>query len=199
MNKLIRLFYIALLLSWPVLVSGATSLDAITAQLESRDQIYGQFTQQRTISLLAVPLKSSGQFSFDRDDGLYWTTLQPIKNVIRISEADGVMVGNDVASLTSVSSSDIVGKIFLGLLSVDFREIEVMFDVVHLPDECDTIHGWCLTLRPKSEALKNFIDSVALYGDQYVRTIFLREKNGDVTEINLQVMAEDLSDGLSDD
>ena len=162
----------------------AHAQSTLTNRLHQADHIEGTFLQKRFISVLSVPLESSGLFTFGKESGVAWHTLEPIESLLQIDLQHGVLAGATADQLQQVTSSQVVADIFLGVLSGELERLAGLFSVTELPAE----DGWRLQLTPHTSQLADQIASILVSGDEFVETVVLQEGNGDRTEIVLQVV-----------
>ncbi|MBR9911161.1 MAG: outer membrane lipoprotein carrier protein LolA [Gammaproteobacteria bacterium] len=164
-----------------------STTEKYASQFSQFSTIEGEFNQLRYISVLKLPLRSSGVFNYQKSEGMVWHTLEPIENTVKITESQGVFSGGSVKDLQLVASSPLIGQIFLGVLSGNLSKLVELFDVREQPIET----GWMLLLTPRASIMSDYIDSIRLSGNEHVEAITLYEGNGDRTEISLQVTALD--------
>jgi hypothetical protein len=159
--------------------------ESLAPRMAKLSHIDGEFSQQRFIAVLSVPLQSSGVFSYDREQGVTWQTLKPIASLVKIDPKQGVLTGQSEQDLQAVTSSQVVGDIFIGLFSGDLTRLTGMFHAT----EQSTANGWELLLEPRDPQVAEHIASIQVRGGEHVETIVLREGNGDRSEISLHVTA----------
>lgn len=159
------------------------ALSIPSALLEAKDHMQGTFTQQRHISVLSMPLRSSGEFNFDKTDGLIWQTLSPINNTVKINRDQGVLAGSTAKGFTAVPASHMLAEIFLGVFSGDLASLEQLFAI----EPVATDGGWRIKLTPTLAAMQDYIDVIYLNGEQEISAINLHEKNGDRSDITLTI------------
>jgi hypothetical protein len=151
--------------------------------LEPKTHMQGTFTQERHISVLSMPLRSSGEFNFDKTNGLIWQTLSPINNTVKINRDQGVLAGSTAKGFTAVPSSQILAEIFLGVFSGDLASLEQLFAIEPLAVNS----GWRIKLTPTVAAMKEYIEVIYLNGEQEINAINLHERNGDRSDIALAI------------
>ena len=158
----------------------ATELADINQLLIKKQSMQGVFEQQKSLSILKRPLRSSGEFVVDRDLGIFWHTEKPVESRLMITNKR--VYFSEQTSENLERSMRYIGKILHAILSGDLSAIEQTFIVktVTLTDG-----QWQLKLVPKSFLMKKALSSVMLSGSSSVQEMTLQEKNGDYTRINL--------------
>ncbi|MCK9467775.1 MAG: outer membrane lipoprotein carrier protein LolA [Porticoccaceae bacterium] len=159
------------------------SLVSLAARLAQIDILDGEFEQIRHISVLAVPLHSSGTFRYRRSEGIVWRTTDPIANEVRITPTDGVVAGDATGTLRPVPSSELVAGIFLGVFSGDLDRLAEYFDVAH----ASRGDSWTLRLTPRLPALAQQMEGILLEGSDHIERVEIRDTNGDRSELLLRV------------
>lgn len=156
----------------------------LVPQLRQIHQLEGSFEQTRHISVLSLPLRSSGQFTYRQEEGIVWRTLEPVASTVRISPEQGVVIVDDSGNQQPVPASELIGGIFLGIFSADFSRLNDYFAIEKQPANAalDT-HHWHLKLTPLQAGLADHLQAVEIRGAELVEAITLREANGDRTEI----------------
>ena len=171
-----------------VLQSGAAQ--QLLPQLQHLNSLEGEFSQQRHIRVLSLPLISTGSFNYKRGQGLIWETLTPIQNRVEISPGQGIVMTNNHEAVQTIASSQFLAEIFLAVFSGDMRQIETLFTIENQSKEQQpSDNHWTLRLTPNDKRIASHISSIHLKGSQRIEAISLREANGDSTEISLQVPA----------
>lgn len=157
------------------------------AQINAKDNISGRFTQERHISVLSLPLVSSGMFSYQQNDGLLWQTETPIKSTIKINQRQGVLTGADLDSLKVVPSSQILAEIFLGVFSGNEEHLSKIFTISPADKE-----NYQVKLTPDDSSLEKYVSVIYLgFTDkQQLQSIRLQEANGDRSDIRLSISSQ---------
>lgn len=178
MKKLLFLF--CFMLSCSVYAdTGKTLLNRLSDQAKAITSMQGTFTQTKHLGILPKPILSSGRFSFHRNREVVWQTLDPIVSTLKFG-ADGIKVDQGNSSNT-VTKNNMATTLLTHLITGNFRQMEELFDI--------TAKGspkrWQLTLKPRDNNLKAFINEVRISGGAYSDQIFIEEPNGDTTQIKL--------------
>lgn len=190
----LRIFFLCFFcaITLPVIAdrSSAKLAKQLAPQLQHLEKLEGGFSQQRHISILSLPLQSSGKFSYTRGEGLVWETLEPVRSRVVISSTQGVTVASNGNTAQTVTSSKLLAEIFLGVFSGDFSQIDTLFNIAAQPLVNQSTNRWAILLTPKDKRLGEHITSIQIEGSAYVESIFLNEGNGDGTDIKLQVLSQ---------
>ena len=158
----------------------AFSQQDLVTLLQKPQNTQGQFTQQRFLKSLNKPIQTSGQFVLIKEQGLLWQTIKPFANQLRV-KTDGISQWNGKSWVKNdkLGQSEQIG-LFLGLLSGDTNKLAEQFNL--------TLEGnaqnWQLVLVPSSFLMKQIFESIEIRGDNVVKQIELKEKQGDRTLIN---------------
>ncbi len=152
-------------------------LQQLALRAQNLSQLEGQFNQQKVLSALPKPIKSSGQFHFHRSTGIVWRTQKPIDSKVEISKlgifAEGEVIGNRY--------SDVIASIFMALISGQLTQLDNYFDI----QARGKLDAWQLQLTPKYSALAREIQRIEIHGSQYTDAITLFEGADNRTEIRL--------------
>ena len=82
---IVRLFLMLTLVCFSTSIF-STLKDTIFNQAKDTKSINSLFIQERRISVLPLPLVSTGKFKFHYQEGILWETLKPVQSRIIISE-----------------------------------------------------------------------------------------------------------------
>lgn len=172
----------------PLTAHGDEATTGLSAQLATRlaeiREMEGTFEQTRHISVLSVPLSSSGQFTYQQGEGIVWSTLKPVESVVRISPEQGVMIVDGNGNPQPVPASEMIGGIFLGIFSGDLGGLNDYFSIEEQADGAAPEAGhWQLRLTPLQAGLAEHLEAIDIRGAELVEGISLLEANGDRTEI----------------
>lgn len=184
MKKLI--FSLIFSLFSPLVV--AFSQQDLVLQLQKPSNLQGQFSQQRFLNGLTKPMTTQGDFVLLKNQGLLWQMKKPFKNQLRV-KADGISQWNGSRWVSSqqLGQSEQI-KLFLGLLSGDVAALSSQFDL----QLNGTEKAWQLSLVPNSLLMKQIFDNIEIQGDLVVKSIEIREKQGDRTLIRFEQIQQDL-------
>lgn len=173
-----------LLCAAPAGVCAEELLQQLASRLATTEMLTGTFEQSRHISALEIPLQSSGEFSYQRERGVVWRTLEPASSELRITPEQGALAVEAGGELRQLPSSELVAEIFLGMFSGNFERLQQYFRLTS--DGDDT--GWSLSLQPRSARVADQLDEIVIEGGEYVRRVHIREANGDSSELILTVL-----------
>lgn len=183
MKKLI--FSLIFSLFSPLVV--AFSQQDLVLQLQKPSNLQGQFSQQRFLNGLTKPMTTQGDFVLLKNQGLLWQMKKPFENQLRV-KADGISQwnGSEWVSSQQLGQSEQI-KLFLGLLSGDVAALSTQFDL----QLNGTEKAWQLSLVPNSLLMKQIFDNIEIQGDLVVKSIEIREKQGDRTLIRFEQIQQD--------
>lgn len=183
MKKLI--FSLIFSLFSPLVV--AFSQQDLVLQLQKPSNLQGQFSQQRFLNGLTKPMTTQGDFVLLKNQGLLWQMKKPFENQLRV-KADGISQwnGSQWVSSQQLGQSEQI-KLFLGLLSGDVAALSSQFDL----QLNGTEKAWQLSLIPNSLLMKQIFDNIEIRGDLVVKSIEIREKQGDRTLIRFEQIQQD--------
>lgn len=183
MKKLI--FSLIFSLFSPLVV--AFSQQDLVLQLQKPSNLQGQFSQQRFLNGLTKPMTTQGDFVLLKNQGLLWQMKKPFENQLRV-KADGISQwnGSQWVSSQQLGQSEQI-KLFLGLLSGDVAALSSQFDL----QLNGTEKAWQLSLVPNSLLMKQIFDNIEIRGDLVVKSIEIREKQGDRTLIRFEQIQQD--------
>lgn len=159
-------------------------LQQLASRLATTEMLTGTFEQSRHISALEIPLQSSGEFSYRREQGVVWHTLEPASSELRITPEQGALAVDAGGELRQLPASELVAEIFLGMFTGNFERLQQYFLLSSSGDET----GWSLSLRPRSARVADQLDEIVIEGGEYVRRVHIREANGDSSELTLTVL-----------
>ena len=179
---MIKKYLFALLLLFCSSAVVAFSQQELVNQLQKPNNLQGDFTQQRFLKSLNKPITVTGQFTLLNKQGLLWQIEKPFVNHLRVKK-DGISQwnGNNWIRNDNMGQSQQIG-LFLGLLSGDISALSAQFDL----SLTGSAQNWQLTLIPSSILMKQIFTSIQIQGDDAVKSIELKETQGDRTFIQLE-------------
>jgi len=143
-----------------------------------------EYTEEKHLSLLAIPLKSRGKLHFMQPGYLSRIVEAPEKSKLTITDAELRMRGKDGEEVIDLRQSDRVRLFVTSLVQVfqgNQPALQKHYQIRYIPKAKDD-HGWRLELRPKKEPLTQILKHLTLVGqDESVTGIELHEPNGDRT------------------
>lgn len=154
----------------------------ISQQIGLSDNIAGNFEQFKYISVLPNPLKSVGNFTYSKHEGLDWLTTQPISSRLTFNdegirqEMDGKVVWEIEAEQPAVAT---ITRVIVSVLALDWRTLQDYFVVTAgFKDQ-----AWQINLIPKEQAMLSIVNSLKVSGQNQLEKLVLFEANDDRTEI----------------
>lgn len=151
----------------------------ITTQLQQPNTVQGQFVQQRYLKSINQPMQTSGQFALKKQTGLFWHVQKPLNLQLRV-RPQGIAQWDNTNKTwrnSSQSGQNAQVKLFMAVLSGDTQELSKQFDL----QATGSLKNWTLTLQPKTPIMKQVFQNITIQGDNLVRQVELREKQGDRT------------------
>ena len=155
----------------------ATLQDEVFNKAKDTKSINSLFIQERKISVLPLPLVSTGKFKFHYQEGILWETLKPVQSKIIISKK-GIQAEDNFVR-TEIEGSSQLGKVLLSLFSGDLASLESYFFIGIKGD----VNKWNLFLEPKNSLMSSQIASISIEGRESVESIYLVETNGDSSSL----------------
>ena len=186
------LIFISLLFVYAVAVVGQESefndaVKKISDHIQLVDSVSGRFQQDKTISVLPKPLKSSGEFSYSSVNGLEWNTQQPIPSRL-IFDKDGIRQEMDGKILWQVEAEQpavaTITRVIVSVLALDWQTLDDYFSISANYDGGQ----WQIDLVPKEQVLLQLIASLTVTGNRQLEKMTLYEANKDRTEIYFTFM-----------
>ncbi|HEB53793.1 MAG TPA: outer membrane lipoprotein carrier protein LolA [bacterium] len=143
-----------------------------------------KFTEEKHLSLLAVPLKSSGELHFLAPDHLARVVVAPEPSQVIISNRELRMRDAHGTEVIDLRQSDRVRLFVTSLMRVfqgDRAALTKTYDVRYARDPQDRTR-WRLELTPKPKELRQILKHLILHGRGHAVTRIERaEPNGDRT------------------
>ncbi len=167
--------------SLPVLIlwlyAAATQADDALAAIKSRLApsaiVFGHFRQEKHLKFLSRPLISEGEFTFQQQHGVIWKTVSPVESVLLIGDNRLLTSQGEQALPASF------GRVFPAMLGGDLAALSADFSTrAELQSD-----SWRLTLLPKDALLGKAIAGISLTGDSELRSVEIRETNGNSSMI----------------
>lgn len=159
----------------------ANALDQLANSAKNTNSISGKFTQSRHIAVLSIPIRSSGEFHYQRQNGLIWKVNQPVESTLEVSYNNGLRMIDDKGNTNPISGTELLTQLFLGIFSGNLTTLLDTFNI----EEREIEKSWQLHLTPKSDVLRQHINYIDITGQHSVNFISVQETNGDRNEIYL--------------
>jgi len=173
------------LLLLAVLAAPGELATQVKAKLSDAAVQKGAFEQSKQVKGFKRPLKSSGTYVVTKGKGVEWNTLKPFPSelVVSAEEISSKQNGAEVFRLDAKTEPTVrmITQLLFSLLAGDLAALESQF----LAKGEVGAERWAITLEPKSDALKKVFTTISLEGDRQVRSVLLKELNGDSTTISL--------------
>jgi hypothetical protein len=182
---------------FPLNAATRARYEEVAKILAEHPVVKGVFTQTRTLNRMNRTLVSGGNFIIAAGTGMVWDTRTPFPSVMAVgrdyivqSTPRGTRTrleaqGNE----TFLSLADTVSAVFTG----DARRLRENFDNYFT----ESGGRWHLGLIPREKAVRAFAAQITMSGDSVIRTIILREQNGDT--ILYELSGHSFPEGLTPD
>lgn len=154
----------------------------LTVHLQQPSTVQGQFVQQRYLKNITKPMQTSGEFALKKQVGLYWHVQKPLDLQLRVRPQGIAQWDKKTWRNSSQSGQAAQVKLFMAVLGGDTQELAKQFNL----SISGSLKNWTLTLQPKTAIMKQVFENISIQGDQVVRQVQLREKQGDRTVITFQ-------------
>ncbi|WP_447072986.1 LolA family protein [Shewanella indica] len=162
------------------------ALQQLSTKMALSDSSRGQFEQVRWLRVLKQPLRSSGEFLFQRELGMLWQQQTPFDNLLLLKQ--GELIQQDSQGKLSVTKADagpaavaeMLPRMMQSLLSGDIQVLSQGFELYLLNDQ--TGH-WQLGLKAKEQTMAALLPQMVLEGNQDLESLTLLAKNGDISQI----------------
>lgn len=163
----------------------ADPLDDVLARLDTQGPVVARFEEERHLSFLDRPLRSSGTLSFNPPDVLIKQTLVPEPGLARI-EGDELTIADASGERRIPLDADPLIRAYVApfraLLAGDRAALERHFEVA--TDAAP--RGWSMTLTPREEAVAERLERVEVSGgDARIERIEIHEEGGDRSVLTL--------------
>lgn len=145
-----------------------------------------EFAQQRHIAALSRPLISSGTVRLS-EDGFVWTQQEPYyvslafdgTSIVETSRVDD----SEIRRIVRDPVTNNLTRTLFRMMTGSWQEMRASFSIHPLPPPSGA--EWALEMKPRDEAVGNFIPRIVLSGTRYVDAIVVHEANGNTTRIEL--------------
>jgi hypothetical protein len=159
-----------------------TELDALLASFRGMTGLSARFVEEKTIALLATPIRSEGEIHFAAPGTLMRRVTAPTTSAALIERGRLTMVANGQRQEIDLTSNAVVGGFissFADVLAGDRAALERTYRITYARLEGG---DWKLTLRPKGAPLNQFLTEMEMIGNgRSVKTMRMVEVSGDVT------------------
>lgn len=162
----------------------AVTLASLQQRFSEQPVLRAEFEQQRSISGMSKPLKSSGNLLISRDKGLWWSQQQPFVLTLLLDDKRMVqtMAGQPAQVITADSNPQMFqfNHLLTALFHADTSILEQNFTLAFTDSGQDR---WVLVLTPKTTPLDKLFKSITLHGQYFLETIDIEDMQGDGTHI----------------
>ncbi|AHY05813.1 LolA family protein [Serratia plymuthica] len=177
--------------SWLLMVFALFSLSAQAVTLTELQQRFGQqpvlraeFEQQRSISGMAKPLKSSGELLISQQKGMWWSQQKPFPLTLLLDDKRMVqtLAGQPPQVVTADNNPQMFqfNHLLTALFHADSQALEQNF-ALQFSDLGR--NKWRLILTPKTTPLDRLFKRITLNGEQFLETIDIDDMQSDATHI----------------
>lgn len=137
--------------------SSANEETLLSSMFPSGCHFSGQFSQQKAMEGLPVPLKSAGDFYYSCDLGLVWHTIEPFSEAILYVNGTNNFRAEDDGTLTPLSgvARYIMSNIFIRLLKGDTGYFTDEFAI-------SQEDSGALLLIPESDMMRKGLDAIRI-------------------------------------
>ena len=160
--------------------------------ITSPEKTAGQFRQEKTINSLGVTLKSEGNFAINKNTGIFWQNLKPIKNttIILKEKLCSFTDGKEVSSLDTADNQMLrhILNVINSVFAQDYIVMEKYFDLYFMQTE----DGYTLGLKAKDSVLASVIEEMRVHGNKTAEKIEFSDKTGDTTVIYFTEITENV-------
>lgn len=182
---------------YPLTAQTMNAFNSTCARLSRHPVIKGSFEQVKRLERLDRSLNSSGNFIIASNIGMVWETLRPFPStmvlgkdfIIQFRPGGQKTVLSAQGNETFIRMADVLNAVFSGNAGALRENFEIFY--------AENASGWELGLIPMDRAIASFAVTIIMTGDSALRTIVIREQNGDSTSYNLSdhIYSEVLSPG----
>jgi hypothetical protein len=162
----------------------AWSLAEVQNQLASQEVVRAHFEQERWISTMPQPLRSSGHLVVSRTQGLWWQQEKPfaLKLILTDERMMQQVAGQPPQIMTAQSSPQLfhIIQLLRAVIQADRKSLEQSFTLLF---QDLGSQGWQLDLTPKGQPLDRLFKTITLTGQAQLQGVVLNDRQGDRTEI----------------
>jgi hypothetical protein len=168
---------------------------AVIERLSLKNDILREFTQEKKISGLKMPLRSSGLMYVGKT-GICMSTTNPFQASMLLSP-EGVVQKSGGGLVSSRNAKDSVEirhfvRIMMALFTADKDILEREFNVFFEKAS----DNWTIGLTPKGTIMSRILKSIVIEGDLDIRKVVISEASGDTTSISIVSAKGEIKLGL---
>lgn len=166
--------------------ASAVTLEQLQQRFAAQPVIRADFTQTRSISGMAQPLKSNGEMLIAQQQGLWWHQRAPFAMTLLLDDKRMVQTLNGQPPQVVTADSNPQMFQFNHLLRALFEADERVLRDNFLLQFTDKGQGrWTLALIPRAAPLNKIFNRIDLAGSEFLERIDLDDKQGDRTAVEL--------------
>ena len=145
-------------------------------QLNSLQNVSGNFTQTKHITKLNRNLVSSGTFIIAEGKGIVWNTVKPIPSTATVGK-DYIMqiMPDGKKNRMNASGNATFAEISAALTSLFSGDMSSLYQNFEVQETALQDGSWQLELSPKFASLKQAIQHITVSGATYINTVVLTE------------------------
>ncbi|HID9469950.1 lipoprotein chaperone [compost metagenome] len=177
-------FWILVVVTFFSLGVQAVTLPELQQRFSQQPVLRAEFEQQRSISGIVKPLKSSGELLISQQKGLWWAQQKPFPLTLLLDDKRMVqtLAGQPPQVITADNNPQMFqfNHLLTALFHADSQALEQNFALQFT----DLGHNhWRLVLTPKTTPLDKLFKRITLNGEQYLETIDIDDMQSDATHI----------------
>ncbi|MGQ8709194.1 LolA family protein [Serratia sp. TSA_198.1] len=162
----------------------AVTLTELQQRFSQQPVLRAEFEQQRSISGMAKPLKSSGDLLISQQKGLWWSQQKPFPLTLLLDDKRMVqtLAGQPPQVVTADNNPQMFqfNHLLTALFHADSQALEQNF-ALQFSDLGR--NKWRLILTPKTTPLDRLFKRITLNGEQFLETIDIDDMQSDATHI----------------
>lgn len=173
-----------ILITFFSLSAQAVTLVELQQRFSQQPVLRAEFEQQRSISGMTKPLKSSGELLISQQKGLWWAQQKPFPLTLLLDDKRMVqtLAGQPPQVVTADNNPQMFqfNHLLTALFHADSQALEQNFALQF----SDLGHNqWRLVLTPKTTPLDKLFKRITLNGGQFLETIDIDDMQSDATHI----------------
>lgn len=162
----------------------AVTLPELQQRFSQQPVLRAEFEQQRSISGMEKPLKSSGELLISQQKGLWWAQQKPFPLTLLLDDKRMVqtLAGQPPQVVTADNNPQMFqfNHLLTALFHADSQALEQNFALQFT----NLGHSrWRLVLTPKTTPLDKLFKRITLNGEQFLDTIDIDDMQSDATHI----------------
>jgi len=161
------------------LLADTALLASIAARLTTAEEVHSHFTQEKTLPFLTRPLRSTGEISISRENGLRWRVKQPVVSEMTV-DSSGVQL--DGRPMKDNGTGELIASLMQAFMTGELAGLEQTFT---LTGELYDDH-WQLVMKPRSPFLKAALTRIEVDGTSALAQVVIVEKNGTISTLQLR-------------